>query len=47
MYRIGECMDVKEDGVERRHTVQMVPETAMTHAESEGMVTQGSLKDTT
>lgn len=32
---------------ERTHTVQMVPETVMRHAESEGMVTQCSPKDTT
>lgn len=33
-------MDVRrEDGVARKHTVQMVPGTVMTHAESEGMVT--------
>lgn len=36
-------MDLRsEDVVERKHTVQMVPETVMTHAESEGTVTQGS-----
>lgn len=37
----------KEEGVGRNHAVQMVPETAMIHAESEGTVTQSPLKDTT
>lgn len=42
-------MDGWEDraGEKNKYTVQMEPEMVMTHAESEGMVTQGSLKDVT